>query len=107
MQEVEATTSLKTLGTLSLGQFHRVKPLLLLVYLALEGPTPRRHFRTLLWPSARQPESSLRVALHALRDAAPHALEGGELLICAVSCDAAEVLNLRGAAALAAYGGPF
>lgn len=100
-------TSLKTLGGLSLGGFQRAKPLLLLAYLALEGPTPRRDFRRLLWPGARQPDSSLRVALYALHAAAPQAWSGSELLTCGVPCDAAELLKLRGEAALALYRGPF
>lgn len=107
MGVADTKVSLRTLGGLSLGGFRRAKPLLLLAYLALEGPTPRRDFRRLLWPAARQPESSLRVALHALHEFSPQAWSGGELLACGVSCDAAEVLRLRGEAALALYHGPF
>ena len=41
-----------TLGDLHLGRFRKVKSLLLLVYVSLEGPTPRRRLATLLWPGA-------------------------------------------------------
>jgi tetratricopeptide (TPR) repeat protein len=107
MGDTEPGVGLRTLGGLSLGGFRRVKPLLLLAYLALEGPTPRRHFRRLLWPEARQPESSLRVALHALHAAAPQAWSGGDLLVCGVPCDAVRLLEVQGEAALALYHGPF
>ncbi|WP_295818727.1 hypothetical protein [uncultured Deinococcus sp.] len=100
-------TELRTLGDLHLGAFRKVKSLLMLAYVALEGPTPRRDMRTLLWPRARQPESSLRVALYVMREAAPGALEGEDRLETAVSCDATRLLTLRGQEALDAYPGAF
>lgn len=62
---------LRTLGGLELvgsnlrrGAF---KPLLLLAYLALEGPKPRRFLAELFWPEAADPMNSLKVVLHRLR----------------------------------------
>lgn len=51
------------------------------MYVALEGPTPRRTLATLLWPGAARPEGSLRVALHALREVHPDVLGGEDRLI--------------------------
>jgi tetratricopeptide (TPR) repeat protein len=57
------------LGQLSLKdhKFSRVKPLLLLAYLALEGPKTRRFLAELFWPEATDPMNSLAVALAKLR----------------------------------------
>ena len=101
------TPVLSTLGGLDLGGFRKVKSLLLLVYVALEGPTPRRTLATLLWPGAARPEGSLRVALHALREVHPDVLGGEDRLITPVTSDAAHLLTLRGEAAWNAYAGPF
>ncbi|NTY00338.1 ATP-binding protein [Deinococcus sp. JMULE3] len=101
------TPSLITLGGLELGSFRKVKSLLLLVYVTLEGPTPRRTLATLLWPDAARPEGSLRVALHALREVHPGALGGEDRLSTPVTSDAARLLTLRGEAAWDAYAGPF
>lgn len=101
------TPALSTLGGLDLGGFRKVKSLLLLVYVALEGPTPRRTLATLLWPGAARPEGSLRVALHALREVHPDVLGGEDRLITPVTSDAAHLLTLRGEAAWNAYAGPF
>src|SRR5690606_41914809 len=62
---------LRTLGGLGLAGagFARVKPLLLLAYLALEGPKERRFLADLLWPRAANPRHSLSVALSQLRTA--------------------------------------
>ncbi|WP_221089704.1 hypothetical protein [Deinococcus aquaedulcis] len=98
---------LRALGGLSLGEFRKVKSLLLPVIVALEGPTTRRHLAALLWPRAAKPEVSLRVALHALREYCPDALWGEERLSTGLPCDAAELLNLRGEAAAQAYVGAF
>ncbi|WP_155298284.1 ATP-binding protein [Deinococcus kurensis] len=96
-----------TLGDLHLGRFRKVKSLLLLVYVSLEGPTPRRRLATLLWPGAARPEGSLRVALHALREVYPDALGGEERLSTPLTGDAARLLTRRGEAAWTAYPGPF
>ncbi|GIW28674.1 MAG: hypothetical protein KatS3mg070_2037 [Meiothermus sp.] len=60
---------LYTLGGLRLAEsnFSREKPLLLLAYLALEGPKPRRFLAELFWPEAADPMNSLAVALAKLR----------------------------------------
>ncbi|MCD0177649.1 hypothetical protein IHN32_17065, partial [Deinococcus sp. 14RED07] len=52
--------TLITLGDLHLGSFRKVKSLLLLVFVGLEGPAPRRQLAALLWPRAAKPEGSLR-----------------------------------------------
>ncbi|GGR98375.1 AAA family ATPase [Deinococcus sedimenti] len=96
-----------TLGGLDLNGFRKVKSLLLLVYVALEGPTPRRQLATLLWPGAARPEGSLRVALHTLRETHPDALGGEERLTTSLTTDATHLLTLRGEAAWDAYPGPF
>ncbi|GGK98503.1 ATP-binding protein [Deinococcus radiotolerans] len=101
------TPALTTLGGLNLRGFRKVKSLLLLVYVAFEGPTPRRTLATLLWPGAARPEGSLRVALHALREVHPDALGGEDRLTTPVTSDAVQLLTLRGEAAWAAYPGPF
>lgn len=60
---------LRTLGTLALeeSKFRRVKPLLLLAYLAVEGSKPRRYLAELFWPDASSAMNSLSVALSQLR----------------------------------------
>ncbi len=62
---------LRTLGTLTLegSRFRRVKPLLLLAYLATEGSKPRRYLAELFWPDASSAMNSLSVALSQLRRA--------------------------------------
>jgi tetratricopeptide (TPR) repeat protein len=60
---------LRTLGTLALeeSKFRRVKPLLLLAYLTVEGRKPRRYLAELFWPDASSAMNSLSVALSQLR----------------------------------------
>ena len=69
-----------TLGGLQLDgvSFSRVKPLLLLTYLALEGPQERRYLAELFWPTASDPLNSLSVALTRLRKALPDSLEADD-----------------------------
>ncbi|MFC4638775.1 hypothetical protein [Deinococcus hohokamensis] len=98
---------LQTLNGLRFGAFRRVKPLLVLAFVALEGPAPRRRLAELLWPDAQQPDSSLRVALHGLRDLDPRALRSEDPLSTALPCDAAALLARTGLDALQAYTGPF
>lgn len=71
------TMLLRTLGGLELTHtaFTRPKPLLLLAYLALEGPQDRRHLAELFWPEAADHMKSLTVALSQLRQGAPGAIE--------------------------------
>ncbi|GAA5336512.1 MULTISPECIES: tetratricopeptide repeat protein [Thermus] len=83
---------LRTLGTLSLETpqakgFRKKKPLLLLAYLALEGPRSRRHLAELFWPEASDPLNSLSVALTQLRKAGAPVL-GGDVLHTEIPCDA-------------------
>jgi len=85
---------LRTLGELSLEgpetPFRKKKPLLLLVYLTLEGPRSRRHLAELFWPGASDGLNSLSVALTQLRTAGVR-LEGEEVLRAEVACDALEL----------------
>lgn len=74
---------LSTLGRLALSgvEFSRPKPLLLLAYLAVEGPQDRRFLAELFWPNAADSRQSLTVALSQLRAAAPTLVrsEGGRV----------------------------
>ena len=78
---------LRVLGGLELEghPFHRPKPLLLLAYLALEGPKARRHLAELFWPEAQDPLNSLSVALTQLKPLG--VVEGGEVLRTGISTD--------------------
>ena len=64
-----ADMRLRTLGGLELSHtaFARPKPLLLLCYLALEGPKERRHLAELFWREASDPLNRLAVTLSRLR----------------------------------------
>ena len=75
-----------TLGKLELQQtnFSRPKPLLLLCYLALEGPQERRHMAELFWPEASDHMKSLGVALAQLRRDAPEAIEANSMQLRAL-----------------------
>ncbi|HEX7003532.1 MAG TPA: tetratricopeptide repeat protein [Trueperaceae bacterium] len=87
---------LVTLGGLRLegSEFTRPKPLLLLTYLALEGPRDRRYLGELFWPTASSPMTSLRTALSQLRTGAPGTLEAsGVKLRATVECDARALLE--------------
>ncbi len=105
---------LRTLGTLDLqgGTFTRPKPLLLLTYLALEGPRDRHHLSEVLFARARDPMGSLRTTLARLRRELPDGLtDDGNLLRAHVTCDAQLLLahldahELRPGVRL--YTGPF
>ncbi|GLV48356.1 hypothetical protein TJA_15120 [Thermus sp. LT1-2-5] len=78
---------LRTLGGPELEGvgFGREKPLLLLAYLAVEGPKPRRHLAELFWPRARDPLNSLAVALVQLRPLG--VVTGEEVLAARVDLD--------------------
>ena len=96
---------LKTLGGLTLTSaagdrpLQRPKPLLLLTYLAVEGPKERHHLAELFWPAANQPLDSLRVALSQIRTAAPGVLSeadsagAGAIVGTSVICDAIELFE--------------
>ena len=105
---------LRTLGGVALegASFGRPKPLLLLAYLAVEGPKSRRFMSELLWGAASQPMNSLRVALSQLRTGAPGSLiEDGGRLACGASSDTQLLTDLleRGDVdgATALYSGAF
>lgn len=70
----------RTLGGLELegARLTRPKPLLLLAYLALEGPRDKRHLADLFWPRAKSPRRSLHVALSQLRQGAPGSVDSGD-----------------------------
>ncbi len=105
---------LRTLGGVALqgASFRRLKPLLMLAYLALEGPKDRRYLAELFWPEAADPRQSLAVAVWQLRRASPGVLRVDDQVIAAVvECDAT---LLRDAAidgewrdVVDLYGGPF
>lgn len=105
---------LHTLGAVFLPEldFRRPKPLLLLAYLCLEGPQPRRELSELFWPTASDPRDSLSTTVSRLNGAHDGLVEvNGRTLTTAVECDAAEVLSLLDGghyrAATDRYEGPF
>ena len=105
---------LRTLGGLELeGRvFHRPKLLLLLAYLALEGPKDRRHLSELFWPTAAKPLAGLRMALNQLRQGAPESfIAEGAQVRANIQTDAAMLLKfLEGGQwqeAIKLYKGPF
>ena len=104
---------LLTLGGLSLEDvsFGRIKPLLLLTYLALEGPKERRYLAQLFWPGASDPMNSLSAALTRLRKSVG-VVEADEVRAWTqIEADAADLVRALGAGeldvALALYKGPF
>ncbi|MFW8627560.1 hypothetical protein [Deinococcus sp. ME38] len=70
---------LLTFGGVSVegATFRREKPLLLLAYLCLEGPQPRRRLASLFWPDAANPMNSLAQNLIRLRPLTGAVLEHG------------------------------
>ncbi len=88
---------LKTLGGLVLGgsAFSRAKPLLMLAYLALEGPTSRKELADLFFMGTKDPRDSLSTALRGLRRVSPelYVAEANQIR-AGVPCDAAELLEL-------------
>jgi hypothetical protein len=103
---------LNALGQLRLEgeKFRREKPLLLLAYLSLEGPRPRRFLAELFWPGAPNPMNNLAVALAHLRKFGSAAADDSRMWSTS-DCDAAELrLALRAgqfAAAGQLYRGAF
>ncbi len=96
---------LKTFGRLALegGELTRQKPLLLLAYLAVEGPKPRRYLAELFFMAASDPLNSLSRALSYLRKDAPGSVETDNTRAWAtVESDAASFMNQADAGALAA-----
>ena len=66
--DTSATPTLRTLGTLHLvgSQVTRPKPLLLLAYLAHEGPTDRERLARLFFVASRDPRDALSTTLRRL-----------------------------------------
>jgi DNA-binding SARP family transcriptional activator len=88
---------LRTFGGLVLegSGFTRPKLLLLLSYLALEGPQDRRHLAELFWPEAADHLKSLTVALVRLRQGAPGVIAADhERVWATVETDAETFLTL-------------
>lgn len=105
---------LLTLGGLTLSGvgFVRVKPLLLLTYVVLEGRKDRRHLAELFWPQATNPLNSLSVALKQLKHHVPDAFRSTSTHVASdVICDAQTFLQISDAdhdqRALEIYRGPF
>lgn len=95
---------LRTLGGLELigppgkRPLNRPKPLLLLAYLAVEGPKDRHHLAELFWPEANRPLDSLRVALSQLRSAAPGVLTEPGSYAASAGANAATFVGAGGGA---------
>ena len=105
---------LQILGGLALegSGFNRPKPLLMLAYLAIEGPTSRRELADLFFMSTRDPRDSLSTALRYLRRESPDLFEvDGDRIQTSLRCDALELIKQFDAGqfeeALITYGGPF
>ena len=87
---------LRTLGALALdgAALGRPKPLLLLAYLAFEGPTPRRRLAELFFGEAKDPRDSLTTTLKYLKQHPAAALEIQSQTVAArVECDAKMLLD--------------
>ncbi len=109
-----ASMYIRTFGRLALEgcDFGRQKPLLVLVYLALEGPLPRRRLAELFWWDAADPRDSLTTTLRRLRGLGPGVIEGdGQRVWTALRCDAAELTRFARSGQLTEarelYRGPF
>ena len=105
---------LNTLGGLELegSDFSSPQPLLLVAYLALEGPKDRRFLAELFWLGTKEPLARLSVALTRLRKGAPGAIEADNRRAWAtVETDAQQLLSALESRELAAgldlYRGPF
>ena len=105
---------LLTLGGLKLSHsnFSRPKPLLLLTYLALEGPQDRGHVAELFFESGSRARSNLSMTLTRLRKAVPEILGADELRVwTSVEIQTQAFLDAvqqrKWYQALELYGGPF
>ncbi len=105
---------LRTLGGLELedADLTRPKPLLLLAYLAIEGPRDRRFLAELFWRRASDPRQSLSVALSQIREGAAGAVVAERHHVAAhVDTDVADLRRAlregRSDLALDLYRGPF
>ena len=87
---------MKTLGGAVLGgsALRRPKALLLLAYLAVEGPRDRPHLRALFWPEGADPALSLRSLLFELRTVSPDLVKvDGSQLALGVPADVTELFT--------------
>lgn len=105
---------LRTLGRLELegSELTRPKPLLLLAYLAMEGPRGRRFLADLFWNEGADGRKSLGVALSQIRRGAPGAVAvDGPRLRASVDVDAFRFIDRvelgDSTGSLELYGGPF
>jgi tetratricopeptide (TPR) repeat protein len=105
---------LKTLGGVVLegSNFTRIKPLLVLSYLAVEGSKDRRYLSEFFWSGASDGLNSLSRALSQFRKDAPGAVEADEQRVwTAVDSDVQEFLNAleskNYSQAIELYKGPF
>ncbi|WP_221089148.1 hypothetical protein [Deinococcus aquaedulcis] len=104
---------LLTFGGLSVqgAAYRREKPLLLLAYLCLEGPQPRRRLASLFWPEAANPMNSLAQNLIRLRPLPGGISEEGQRVAAGLEADAQAFRTHaragRWAEALALYSGAF
>lgn len=103
-----------TLGDLRVEgvAFKRLKPLLLLTYVALEGPKSRRHLADLFFMGTRDPRDNLSTALARLKPHLGEALQlDGERVWTTLPCDAQKLLEWPDVSQfeeiLQVYQGPF
>lgn len=75
--------NLRTMGGLTIegASCRRPKPLLLLAYLASEGPTERRYLAELFWPRAANVRKSLTMALSQLRACSPALIQTDDVRV--------------------------
>jgi tetratricopeptide (TPR) repeat protein len=105
---------LKTLGGVVLedSNFTRVKPLILLSYLAVEGSKDRRYLSEFFWSGASDGLNSLSRALSQFRKDAPGAVEADDQRVwTTIDSDVQEFLNAleskNFSQAIELYKGPF
>ncbi len=105
---------LHTLGGLKLkgADFSQPKPLLVLAYLALEGPQERRHLAELFWPGTAYALRNLSTVLTRFREATPGVIDvDGVRVWTTVECDARALLTAleehQPSGSLEAYVGSF
>ncbi len=87
---------LRTLGKLELegGTFTQAKALLLLAFLAVEGPQERRRLAELLWFDSKDPLNTLSTTLNRIKSSAPGAVQGDDVRAWTdLPCDAVELLE--------------
>ena len=90
----DTTRRLLTLGRLGVAgtRYGRTKALVLLAYLSLEGPQPRRRLARLFWPTAADPLNQLSLTLSRVGKDLPGVFRADATSVEArVSCDAVDV----------------